>query len=259
VWMTDEVSVEAGLFLAGLIGGMINSIAGGGSFITFPALIASGVPPIAANASNTFASCAGYLSGAAGFRGELWAYRAHLPRLLFFALCGGAAGAWLLLQTAEAAFSRAVPWLLLVATMLLIWGESLQALLYRHFGHRQSFSTASQFLLTLFFIAICAYGGFFNAGFGIILLGYLTLAGHNDIHLMNGLKLLVSAVVALLAIVVFGVGDIIAWREGGIVLAGTLIGGYAATRLIRVINQVWVRRFVIGVAAGMTTYFFIAN
>ena len=113
--------------------------------------------------------------------------------------------------------------------------------------------------MTLFFIAICAYGGFFNAGFGIILLGYLTLAGHNDIHLMNGLKLLVSAVVALLAIVVFGVGDIIAWREGGIVLAGTLIGGYAATRLVRVINQVWVRRFVIGVAAGMTAYFFIAN
>ena len=106
--MTDEVSVEAGLFLAG------------------------------------------YLSGAAGFRGELWAHRAHLPRLLFFALCGGGAGAWLLLQTAEAAFSRAVPWLLLVATMLLIWGESLQALLYRHFGHRQSFSTASQFLLILF-------------------------------------------------------------------------------------------------------------
>ena len=106
--------------------------------------------------------------------------------------------------TAETAFSQAVPWLLLVATMLLIWGESLQALLYRHFGHRQSFSTASQFLLTLFFIAICAYGGFFNAGFGIILLGYLTLAGHNDIHLMNGLKLLVSAVVALLAIMVFG-------------------------------------------------------
>ncbi|GIR69342.1 MAG: hypothetical protein CM15mP74_05930 [Halieaceae bacterium] len=104
---------------------MVNSIAGGGSFITFPALLAAGVPPIAANATNTFASCAGYLSGAAGFRHALWTHRSQLPRLALLAMTGGGFGAWLLLQTPPATFSRAIPWLLLLATILLIWGEAL--------------------------------------------------------------------------------------------------------------------------------------
>ena len=114
------------LFFAGLAGGMVNSIAGGGSFITFPALIAAGVPPIAANATNTFASCAGYVGGAAGFRQELWAHRAALPRVLLCAALGGGCGAWLLLQTPPVTFNRVVPWLLLFATILLVWGEPLQ-------------------------------------------------------------------------------------------------------------------------------------
>ena len=111
-----------GLFLAGLIGGMVNAIAGGGSFITFPALMAAGVSPIAANATNTFASSAGYLSGAAGFRRELWAHRRQLPKIAVSALVGGGLGAWLLLQIPENTFSRAIPWLLLLATVLLVWG-----------------------------------------------------------------------------------------------------------------------------------------
>ncbi|MDP7408217.1 MAG: TSUP family transporter, partial [Luminiphilus sp.] len=112
-----------GLFLAGLIGGMVNAIAGGGSFITFPALMAAGVSPIAANATNTFASSAGYLSGAAGFRHELWAHRRQLPSIAISALVGGGLGAWLLLQTPENTFRNAIPWLLLLATVLLIWGD----------------------------------------------------------------------------------------------------------------------------------------
>jgi len=192
-----------GLFLAGLIGGMVNSIAGGGSFITFPALMAAGVPPIAANATNTFASSAGYISGAAGFRRELWAHRHELPKIAVSALGG--------------------------------------------------------VLLVLLLLLVCTYGGFFNAGLGIILLGYFTLAGYQDIHLMNGLKLLVSALVSILAIVMFGVGDLIAWREGAIVLIGTLIGGYAAASAVRVVSQRLVRRAIIVVAAGMTAYFFIVS
>ncbi|MDG2460972.1 MAG: sulfite exporter TauE/SafE family protein [Luminiphilus sp.] len=248
-----------GLFFAGLVGGIINSVAGGGSFITFPALIAAGVPPIAANATNTFASCAGYLSGAAGFRSELWAHRAHLPRVFCCALLGGGMGAWLLLQTPEEAFSRAVPWLLLLATALLIWGETLQAVLYRHLGYRQGLPVAARLILALLLLAVCTYGGFFNAGFGIILLGYLTLAGYQDIHLMNGLKLLVSALVAALAIIIFSAADIIAWRQGSAVLMGTLLGGYAAASVVRVVRQSIVRRCIITVAAGMTAYFFVTS
>lgn len=249
----------AGLFLAGLLGGIVNSIAGGGSFITFPALIAAGVPPIAANATNTFASSAGYLSGAAGFRRELWAHRRQLPKIAFLALVGGGLGAWLLLQTPEVTFSRAIPWLLLLATALLIWGNPLQACLRRRFEGRQSLSLLGGVLLALLLLLVCTYGGFFNAGLGIVLLGYLTLAGYQDIHLMNGLKLLVSALVSILAIVIFSAGDLIAWREGAIVLTGTLIGGYAATSAVRVVSQHLVRRAIIAVAAGMTAYFFLAR
>ena len=247
------------LFLAGLIGGMVNSIAGGGSFITFPALMAAGVPPIAANATNTFASSAGYISGAAGFRRELWAHRSQLPKIAVSALVGGGLGGWLLLQTPEDTFNRAIPWLLLLATLLLVWGDPLQAGLRRRFGGRQSLSALGGVLLVLLLLLVCTYGGCFNAGLGIILLGYFTLAGYQDIHLMNGLKLLVSALVSILAIVMFGVGDLIAWREGAIVLIGTLIGGYGAASAVRVVSQRLVRRAIIAVAAGMTAYFFIAS
>ena len=245
------------LFLAGLAGGMVNSIAGGGSFVTFPALIAAGVPPIAANATNTFASCAGYVGGAAGFRQELWTHRAALPRILLCAALGGGCGAWLLLQTPSVTFNRVVPWLLLFATILLVWGEPLQQRWHRTVGKHGALSRITSALLTVLLLLVCTYGGFFNAGLGIILLAYLTFAGYQDIHLMNGLKLLVSAVVALWAIAVFGAGDLIAWREGVIVMAGTLVGGYGAARTARLVNPERVRRVIIAVAAGMTAYFFI--
>ena len=153
----------------------------------------------------------------------------------------------------------AIPWLLLLATVLLVWGDPLQAALRRRFEGKQSLSALGSALLALLLLLVCTYGGFFNAGLGIILLGYFTLAGYQDIHLMNGLKLLVSALVSILAIVVFGVGDLIAWREGAIVLVGTLIGGYAAASAVRVVSQRLVRRAIIVVAVGMTAYFFMAN
>ena len=248
-----------GLFIAGLLAGIVNSLAGGGSFITFPALMAVGVTPIAANATNTFASCAGYISGAVGFRREIWAHRKKLPRVALTALIGGGIGAWLLIHTSSATFSHAIPWLLLLATSLLVWGDSVQAFLCQKFAHRQSVSRLAVIATGLLLLLVCIYGGFFNAGLGIILLGYFTLVGHQDLHLMNGLKLLVSALVALIAIVVFGVGELIAWREGSIVLLGTLVGGYGAASAVRLVSQSRVRQGIIVVAAGMTVYFFIAS
>ena len=143
--------------------------------------------------------------------------------------------------------------------MLLVWGDPLQAALRRRFEDKQSLSALGSPLLALLLLLECTYGGFFNAGLGIILLVYFTLAGYQDIHLMNGLKLLVSALVSILAIVVFGVGDLIAWREGAIVLVGTLIGGYAVASAVRLVSQRLVRRAIIVVAVGMTAYFFMAN
>ena len=144
-------------------------------------------------------------------------------------------------------------------TIVLIWSEALRAQLQHLFGACLTFSWLGGTLLACLFWLISAYGGFFNAGLGIILLGYLTLAGYEDIHLMNGLKLLVSALVAVLAIIVPGAGEVIAWREGSFALIGTLVGGYGAARGAQVLGQELVRRIIILVAAGMTVYFFIVG
>ena len=251
--MTTELLL---LFIAGVGGGVLNSIAGGGSFITFPALLLAGVAPISANASNTFASCAGYLSGSYALRKDLYAYRAELPRIVLISLMGGMAGAWLLLQTPEARFRQAIPWLLLFATLLFVFGgklnQALKKLATRH-RHASSLGVLSLMLLLL---GVSIYGGFFNAGLGIITLSYLALAGHTNINTMNGLKLLVSAVVSLIAIVLFIYHGVIAWYEGSVVLTGTLLGGYVAAHLSRHLPQHYVRNFVVIASTGITLYFF---
>lgn len=244
------------LFSAGFLGGILNSIAGGGTFITFPALLFVGVPPISANATNTFSSCSGYLSGMYAFRHDLKAHKHELPKYIVFSLIGGSVGAWLLLQTPETLFREIIPWLLLFATLLFVFGTRLNALL-RHLGTRHKHASSVGVVLGLLvLLAVCVYGGFFNAGLGIITLSYLALSGHTNINAMNGLKLLVSSSVSLIAIALFIYTDSIAWQEGAIVLVGTLTGGYIAARISRTVPETYVRAFVIAVSTGITAYFF---
>lgn len=244
------------LFVAGFFGGVVNAIAGGGSFITFPALLFVGVPPISANATNTFASCSGYMSGAYAFRQELSLHRRELPRYVLLSLLGGIGGAWLLLQTPETLFRDAIPWLLLFATLLFIFGGWINLMLKRLASAHRHASSIGNLLLLLLLLGVCIYGGFFNAGLGIIILSYLALAGHTDINAMNGLKLLVSTVVSLIAIALFIFDGVIAWYEGTLVLLGTLVGGYVAAHLARRLPQRWVRWFVIFASVAITSYFF---
>ncbi|SIS68800.1 sulfite exporter TauE/SafE family protein [Neptunomonas antarctica] len=244
------------LFLAGFFGGVLNSIAGGGSFITFPALIFVGIPPIMANATNTFASCAGYMSGTYAFRKEIAGHKEELPRIIIISLIGGIAGAWLLLQTPETVFREAIPWLLLFATVLFIFGGQINSGLKKLASNNRHASSVGGVLLLIILLGVSIYGGFFNAGLGIITLSYLALAGHTNINAMNGLKLLVSSAVSLIAIALFIYNDVIAWYEGTIVLCGTLAGGYVAARVSRQLPQKHVRRFVIVASIITTLYFF---
>lgn len=244
------------LFTAGFFGGVLNSIAGGGSFVTFPALLLAGVPPISANATNTFSSCSGYLSGAYALREELRRHKSELPGYVLISLFGGIAGAWLLMRTPAALFQDAIPWLLLFATLLFILGQHLNKALRRLATRHRHASAIGHLLLSLLLLAVCLYGGFFNAGLGIVILSYLALAGHTDINAMNGLKLLISSCVSLVAIALFIHEGAIAWREGIMVLSGTMAGGYMAARLSRQLAQAHVRALVILLSSGITVYFF---
>ncbi|TWX73513.1 sulfite exporter TauE/SafE family protein [Colwellia sp. C1TZA3] len=247
------------LFLAGFFGGVVNSIAGGGSFITFPALIFVGIPPIMANATNTFASCAGYMSGTYAFRKELAEHKDDLLVIIIISLMGGVFGAWLLLQTSEVVFQVAIPWLLLFATLLFIFGGQINAEFKKIATKHQHASAIGGVLLLILLLAVSIYGGFFNAGLGIIVLSYLALAGYTNINAMNGLKLLVSSTVSLIAIVLFIYNDVIVWYEGTILLCGTLVGGYMAANISRQLPQKKVRGFVIVASVATTLYFFFAT
>ncbi len=244
------------LLAAGFVGGVINTVAGGGSFVTFPALLLAGIPPVSANATNTFASCSGYLGGAYALRREIAAHRARLPRLALISLLGGIVGAGLLLRTPEAAFRAAIPWLMLLATVLFIFGGRINQALRRYAaGHRHA-SLFGRLALSGMLFGVCLYGGFFNAGLGIILLSYLALAGYSDIHAMNGLKLLMSSLVSLAAIVLFVYAGVIEWHQGTLVLFGTLCGGFVAGRYSRRLPQQPVRALVVIASVLITAYFF---
>lgn len=244
------------LFIAGFFGGVVNSIAGGGSFITFPALLFVGVAPVSANATNTFSSCSGYISGAYALRKELMVHKHELGRFIIISLLGGVIGGWLLLQTPDDQFRKAIPWLLLFASVLFIWGTQLNGLLKGMASHHKHASAVGSILLSVMLLGVCVYGGFFNAGLGIIILSYLALAGYQDINTMNGIKLLVSTAVSLIAIVLFVIDGVIVWYQGSMVLLGTLAGGYFAAHWSRSLPQQYVRGFVIVASVGITLYFF---
>jgi uncharacterized membrane protein YfcA len=244
------------LFLAGLVGGALNSLAGGGSFIVFPALLFSGVPPVLANASNTYAALPGYVSGALGYWSSVAGYRDRLVIYGIVAALFGYVGAELLLVVSDEQFSLVVPWLMAFAVALFVFGNRINAALRARSGERRGLRVLGMVLILSLLAAVCVYGGFFNAGLGILLLAFLAMAGMTDIHAMNGLKLYISSIVALVAVARFALNGTIDWYHGSIALVGVTIGGYAAARLAKFIPTLWIRWGVIVYGIGMTGYFF---
>lgn len=244
------------LFLAGLIGGAVNSLAGGGSFIVFPALLFVGVPPVIANASNTYAALPGYASGAFGYWHAMGQYKDRLVIYGIMAAVFGYVGAELLLVVSDEMFGLVVPWLMAFAVLLFIFGSRLNGFVAGRSGGRRGMKLAGTALLMAFLAGVCVYGGFFNAGLGILLLAFLATAGMSDIHAMNGLKLYVSSVVALVAVARFAFSGSIDWYHGSIALVGVTVGGYVAARNAHRIPAQWIRMAVIVYGVFMTGYFF---
>lgn len=244
------------LLLAGLAAGTLNTLAGGGSFVLFPALLAAGIPPIVANATNTFASMPGYASGAAGFWTDILTHRDRLVPYSVVSVLFGYAGAELLLHVSNHAFVLVVPWLMLFAVGLFAFGGQINAFVRARAGDSHgSRRTGAVMLLTLL-AAISLYGGFFNAGLGVLLLAFLAVAGFTDIHAMNGLKLWISSVVAVAGVIRFAISGAIDWYHGAFALVGITVGAYGAARLAKRIPNRIIRTLVIVYGSGLTIWFF---
>lgn len=238
------------LFVAGILGGMLNAVAGGGTFITFPALIFTGAPPVAANATTTVAALPGYLAAAWGFRRDIRSMEgAPLLRLTLWTMAGGAIGAALLMVSSNEAFAALVPFLLLLATIVFTWSDQV-----RRAASRWRQAVLPFGLGTLLPMAV--YGGYFNGGLGIIMLAVFAMWGMTDLHQMNGLKSWLSFALSLIAFAVFALGGSILWGPAAIMAAGTIIGGYSGAPVARRIPRHHLRMLIALVGFGMTAIFF---
>jgi uncharacterized membrane protein YfcA len=243
------------LFVAGILGGALNSVAGGGSFIAFPALLFSGLPPIPANATNTIALWTAAVASGGAYRSRLNVSRRVMVPLLVASLIGGLAGAILLLKTPAQTFMRVLPWLTLGATLLFAFGKQLAG--SRRSAMEHDASTASLIGATLFQLLVAVYGGYFGGGMGIVMLAMLAILGMTDIHTMNALKTVMAMVINGVAVVTFIAARAVYWKHGMVMIGGGIVGGYFGAHYALKLPQKWVRLFVVVVGAGMTIYFFV--
>jgi uncharacterized protein len=232
---------------AALAAGMINAIAGGGTLLTFPALIWIGRNPIVANATNTVAIWPAGVSGALGFRREVASLQRWLWLLTIPSLLGGAAGAVLLLHTPEKLFARIVPLLIGGATLLL----ALQEVITRHLPHKNATPAWIVFAFTFQF-AVGIYGGYFGAGMGILMLAALGLIGLTDVHQMNGLKNVLGVCINGVAAIYFIACGAVVWRDVVIMAVFTIAGGFLGARLARRLGRRFVRGTVVVIGVVMT-------
>ena len=248
------------LLVTSIVAGAMNALAGGGTVLTFPVLLAAGVSPVAANATNAVALVPGSLSGGWGFRGALGSNSGRmLAFLLAASLAGGLLGAWLVVIAGDALFRALVPWLILGATALFIAQEPL-----RRWRERRSSEQGEKCLedLNLWGLAagqfvVAIYGGFFGAGMGILMLAELGFIGLTNIHQMNGLKNFAAVCINGIAAVFFALGHHIVWPLAALMAVGSVLGGYAGAWLAQRIGEAMVRWMIIVIGLGIGAYMLV--
>lgn len=232
------------MFCAAFTAGAINSIAGGGTLITFPVLIWLGLDPKVANGTSTVALWPGLFGGLFGYRRELENSSPILIRLGLTSIVGGALGAWLLIWTPSPVFARLVPFLILFATILFMsQGVINRQLRLGSLEERPTKLWWTGAIVFQFFSAM--YGGYFGAGNGILMLAAMGLLGLNELHRANGIKNFLGICINSIAVVSFALAGLVVWQDALVMACGALAGGYfGATMAVR-IGPVWVRRGVI--------------
>lgn len=238
------------IFFAGCIAGAMNSLAGGGSTVSYAALTAIGIPPIMANATNTVATIAGYVAGLAGFRPSWQGLGLQIIWQIALAVIGGILGAWLLTQTPEAMFRQFVPWLLLGASVLFLLSPP---------STDQGSKQKALFISTPILILVFIYGGYFQAGLGILTLAALSVLGFGQIIRMSGIKLIFAIANAIAASILFAQHNLIDWNSCLILMAGLVTGGFGAARIATHLPATVLRKVIAAIALSVTAYFFYAT
>ena len=250
------------LFVAALGAGVLNSVAGGGQFLTFPMLIFTGVPVILANATSSVAVWPGTVASTVGYRRELAQQRRLLFPLAVASVIGGVLGAVVLLRTPQDTFAQLVPWLLLLATLLLIFGGPAVGRIRRAMGQSAVAAAGQQpgrgalAVIAMVQLLLGIYGGYFGGGMGFVMLAAMAAIGLDNIHIMNGLKTALASCINGVAVATFIAAGAVAWPEAIVMLVGAIIGGYGGAYFARQLNPKTVRAFTIAVACAMTLYFF---
>ncbi len=236
------------VFLAAFAAGIINAIAGGGTLISFPALVWLGRNPILANATNAAALWPGSFASVVGFRKDL----ATLPRRLFWltipSILGAALGAILLLHTTTHTFEQLVPWLILGATVLLAFQEVIP--------RRVKLSGSIPMVFLIQFI-VSIYGGYFGAGMGILMLAAFGLIGLTDLHQMNGLKNLLAICINGVAAIYFAVSGAVIWSDAILMAVAAVLGGFAGAKIAHRLGRNFVRTAVVAIGLTMTIALFL--
>ncbi|NDP64704.1 sulfite exporter TauE/SafE family protein [Polaromonas sp.] len=252
----DILLIGAGGFAAGAV----NAMAGGGTFFSFPAMLAVGLPPVVANASNSVALWPGSLSGAWAYRQELARYKRYLLPMGIASFFGGAAGGLLLLSAGDARFAALIPWLLGFATLLFAFSPQLSRALKKirpapaeKTGAEHGAGSPIGWFVQLL---VSIYGGFFGAGMGILMMASLAIGGHEDVQHINALKNILSAVIYSVTVMTFIIAGAVSWPHTLVMVLTATLGGYWGARMARKIRGPWLRRMVIAVGSALTVYYF---
>jgi uncharacterized protein len=246
---------HAWLVIACFLAGALNAVAGGGSFLSFPALLGLGVLPIQANATNTVALWPGQFTSIAAYWRDLKIHSKLVLPVCSAALIGGLAGALVLLRTGQATFLKLVPWLLLLAASLFAMSARVSRWLQ---ANRSGSSGARPNLAPLWFgvVVVCFYVGYFGAGAGFLLMSVLSVFGIQNINQVNALKVIATTTANGIAVVTFIVGNRIIWKYCLLMMLAAAVGGYLGARFSRRLNPKVMRLVVVLIGFGMAAYFF---
>ncbi len=245
------------LALVAAAGGALNAVAGGGTFLVFPALLLTGIPAVAANATCTFALWPASMASAYAYRRDIDAPSTLLWLLSLTSVVGGALGAYLLLHTSNQAFEKLIPFLLLFASFVFSASHWINTkLIKRWMQPGQAHGTGTLALSAAIQFVISVYGGYFGAGIGILMIAAWSALGFGSIHGVNGLRSLLASAVNAVALVVFLFAHTIYWQPGILMALAAIISGYLGAAYARRLPPLLVRRIVLVTAWGMTVYFF---